>query len=1749
MPNNFLELSIDDLTTQSKANNNLSSNLEDSPDFLSQSISDLGVADIPPKEVPKDLPVNAESYDITGLMGRLVPKVAEKPPVPATRKGLVETTSEEDFFAPPEPKYGPKRNMPKGFKEVDMPEHFISKDDERSFVSSLVDNVHRLFTSKAEELAKATFQISLANDMGVRPSDISPDLLDAFKAGYGGSIFGLISQIERETKYPKTPIPEHLNAAQIASSGFGSVAGDILPFMAFSRAGVDPVSQMMAGFAGTQGLRAYYAHKLDKGEVSSPREFVDVLKGVVPETLKGAATGTATGWAGKVAAPLGPMSKVGAEAVAMTTVGSIVEGQFPTIQDFVNSAILLVGIHNIAKAPAVAGKIKTMWVKTGRKPADIIEDAKVDPKVAEVILNDGDIPEDVIAKAQAKVDVAEKIQAELAIKAELAKKETNPEEIVKKELAIKGKKVQEIKSGKKGFFEDPFGNQAEIDIITEASVKKGLSEFKKARRSDPIIMTKEEAKKRGLYESDEPVETGIDMLEQSIEDIKPGTINKPAKKVAKKTKKISSPEPITDLDLQTGTPLPKELSTQAHPFRDKNVEHTNTMRKIMQEKVNKVDASPELFTQYLINEVNRYLNGEDVNIEKVRFGLSEVASRADNLRLKFDNPEDFDVWRNTAKAAAQWARGADRLIDKRTGGSNLYMGVDPTQIKRLFKGFHGTSSKYIKPAEIVGKYLEPKSLKRIIEDVLDEVGLKGNDRDKARQQIYKDSYFEHSIKGREGSRSFDKGEVYITNDFESASEYAQWAGEAYDNALSALIDDSIIGKKAKEIYEENREATPYILELNYNQPFKKGDNISETPIQVTGVYDAGGVKLYSGLDAPEATRKIIAGAKALAAYTAKARGMKDWKVGAAADSIREELIRSGVDRSGNIRKKLLDQLGQDGYEIIQKMYLSKGASSLAAQQLKQMRKEVYEGLNKNDKRILDNLILADRMLDIGKYKTASQFKFPEGLSPTESAAYNELFQFTEKITSEKADLLKQKAQAYFEWMKRPLKDMLDAELITQEEYDALASHNYRRLKLVDVFDKRYQTKVGKTKRTVYDSGVESLSHGRETDVFEPSSEVMALEVFNRAYGRILNNAANKTLLDLAREQKDNPFVKIKENKDDHIPSGWDRVFVYDKGERKALYLSPEMTKEWITNNPEMSYKMSQFIRYASGAPVLRTFATGIDWGFALANLPRDIMHTWFAARVFENGKWKLLYNSNTPIFSMQMAADQAAVFSDALLRKGRYSDYIKEGGGMEFLVHQGRIMQRGRHLEGNLDQVQDFLGYFGETTEIMTRLAIRERVIKRRAAERGISYKEASKNKKITQEATFAARDYMDFGQGGGVSKALDNGIPYLNASIQGMRGVLRAFKYNPVQSTYKVAQFAALVTGIYIANNQLHPETMKALKGNASLQNNFIIPIGDSFGFLDEKGQKRYPFIKIPLDQELRFFKAIFEASTDKWLGNEVDVNTLTNTLTNLSPVGISSLPPTASGTLGYMTNKNFWQNEDIWKKTDKSLGWPNSKEEYIPGQTPQGFIDFGAATGMSPERTKYAVQQLVTSGSLWSQLVGAGYEKVFGDLPNDKKEMHLAETLSKMPVINRFFGITNPYSQYAESIKDVREEAVMKRWIENRGLDAKVESYLYEDGKKSDVVDYIKKTSKDLSTEERLQNRFEFQEKIKGLSNRSFWLALKGIPDTDARAELYVKRLNEATPEERNQLRKEEAIIEEAGGIISDEFREAVMSIRYKQ
>jgi len=438
-----------------------------------------------------------------------------------------------------------------------------------------------------------------------------------------------------------------------------------------------------------------------------------------------------------------------------------------------------------------------------------------------------------------------------------------------------------------------------------------------------------------------------------------------------------------------------------------------------------------------------------------------------------------------------------------------------------------------------------------------------------------------------------------------------------------------------------------------------------------------------------------------------------------------------------------------------------------------------------------------------------------------------------------------------------------------------------------------------------------------------------------------------------------------------------------------------------------------------------------------------------------------------------------------------------------------------------------------------------------------MSLREVKKNDRLMEEATFVARDYMDFNQGGGPVKAIDNAVPYLGVTIQGTRGLWRAFKPgsgSALQSTYKLSQFAGLVVGMYVANQAMNPKTMAALKGNVDTTNNLIIPLGDWSEFQDEYGQTRYQYLKIPLDQGQRFFKVFFEASTDKWLGNEVDVGRVVNALKEQSPADVSSLPPTISGALGYVANKDFWRMEDVWKGTTQPFDYQlpkwytgkefgGSEEESIPGKTPKFFEDLGAATGLSPERTRHLVSELVTNGTVWSTLANQGYNYATGDVPDRMRKQHLAQVLTKFPVVKGFYGVTNPYSKHSDKMHKVDQKYTIESFKQNQGMDLVADQYLY-DGTKTgaDVVKYAR-SFRDFKVEERLMDRFYWEQAIKTLPEKSFWRRIKGIPSLEAKAEIIADRMRSASEAEKAQLFREMGIIEAAGKVMSSELQDEII------
>jgi len=276
-------------------------------------------------------------------------------------------------------------------------------------------------------------------------------------------------------------------------------------------------------------------------------------------------------------------------------------------------------------------------------------------------------------------------------------------------------------------------------------------------------------------------------------------------------------------------------------------------------KVEKLLSAEEIQQQVIamIPEIQEALDGN--HIEMTHSKLRDIGDQALAL-VELDLSHKIDqtlikIWKKKLEQDRLDLAKLGESFDADMKKGNLKT-VDGSKIK-LEKGYHGTSSKYVDPEKIVGSYLKPKTLKQIVDNTLDELGLKGSDREVARHRIYAEDYFASSINKGEGTRSFDtKGEVFAAKDFTTAADYARWAGEAYDSALLAL-KNSPFENKAMKIYVNNRSAIPYVLEVEFPKKMKSGDNISTDPLKIIASYTIEGLKIKDLKNVVSAIGKIV----------------------------------------------------------------------------------------------------------------------------------------------------------------------------------------------------------------------------------------------------------------------------------------------------------------------------------------------------------------------------------------------------------------------------------------------------------------------------------------------------------------------------------------------------------------------------------------------------------------------------------------------------------------------------------------------------------------------------------------------------------------------------------------------------------------------------------------------------------------------------------------------------------------------------
>lgn len=810
------------------------------------------------------------------------------------------------------------------------------------------------------------------------------------------------------------------------------------------------------------------------------------------------------------------------------------------------------------------------------------------------------------------------------------------------------------------------------------------------------------------------------------------------------------------------------------------------------------------------------------------------------------------------------------------------------------------------------------------------------------------------------------------------------------------------------------------------------------------------------------------------------------------------VARAVWDVSANVKAGLLKKGGELGKQAVIRHELIRGAGPKAARLFQEASKRIFGGLDKGDEIILNRIIQSRRTIAIARYKPS--IKHPAGLGLKEHTAY------LSSVPKEQFTRLSKRADSYFAEMKSQLAQLRKAGIISKESHDALVkTGDYSARHFIQHIDpERTYTFAGK-KITVWDSGIKALDEGSYKTLDNNSRGLLA-QVVTRTQARLFKNEANKCLYELAKQIPDNTVVQLakvkrvtKEGKPVYAkpPAGFERLGVMIEGEMREMTMPSALTREWVVSDPAVSSQMANIIGWLSGAKILRPMATGLNPEFAITNLPRDIAHVWITTHE---------YSPHAPLAALQMAKDFAKTFKDTIFRRGAWPDYISEGGGMGFLTHQGRVTKK---MTGTLAGFQNVMGYLGETSEIWTRLALRNRAIR---------------NGKPPHEATWIARNYLDFSQGGWFTKGADTGIPYLNAGVQGTRGIVRAARDKPGEFLYKTAEIGTLATGLYLANRYTNPEAWESIS-DADKTNYFIITT--PLSYIDDEGNKRHLYFRIAKDQGQKITCTLFENLMAKSLGEDIDVDQAVMAAHQFITVMPTDLvPPTMDAMLGYWSNKDFWRNEDVWKGPEVI-----AQEEYR-AYTHPGFVKLGELTGLSPERARYALQQYFTYGNIYTSLTGGGLKLIMDELPIDVKEESLQDMLRQAPFLRRVLRSTDPFTQYAKDIKEARLADSTRKYIQTRTLDSLSE--LVFSGKEDDTRIRRFLAEQPLQDRQRLLERHRNYGRIYEIPDKRWWLNLMGLAP-EPRATAYWTRWQLADNAERERL---EGHLQKVPGVVTERF-----------
>jgi len=803
------------------------------------------------------------------------------------------------------------------------------------------------------------------------------------------------------------------------------------------------------------------------------------------------------------------------------------------------------------------------------------------------------------------------------------------------------------------------------------------------------------------------------------------------------------------------------------------------------------------------------------------------------------------------------------------------------------------------------------------------------------------------------------------------------------------------------------------------------------------------------------------------------------------EDLKKSLVAKTVDVSGNVKKAVREK-GALGEQAAMLHDLALGSNSKSVMLFEDAAKNIFNGLTKQERKLLDTIIEARRSITIQEYKP--NYKAGGGYQSNTA-----LLKVMKENDPRKFEKLNARADSFFNEMRVNLKELYDNGLINEKTFNLLKDKDYTRKEFIDYVDPVITYSSGGKKISVASSGLKRLEEGSAKTVNLDQAGKLFRNI-NMVQSRIAKNKANIAMRDMIRENPKNG-IAIEVKAGEKPPVGYSPISYFEKGKKKEFYLENSLANEWVLADPAATNSLANFIGWASGTKMLKAMATGYNPEFAITNMLRDIPYMWMTTTE---------YSPHLPKFALQLGRDLTSTAKDAFSRSGRYRDYVMEGGGMEFLTHQGglgKFYKPTGKVTNALEAFKEVAKYAGETSEVWVRLALRERALR---------------NGKSPLKATYEARNYLDFAQGGSWIKALDTASPYLNASTQATRGLLRAPGKDPKAFATKTAWIGATASSLWFANNAVNPEAYEEIDERIR-NDNWIITT--PFFYKDERGNKRYMYYRLPKDQGQRVIASSTDALLDYTYNNKVPSDQVLKGLKDLAsviPVD-DPLPPLLDAYLGYTHNVDFFRSKPIFD--DK--GRPVEPSAEFNRNTGQAFVDFGEATDMSPARTEYAVKQFTTNRNIWTDLVGGGYKMLTEGQDEEATEEFTREMLNKIPGARRFISFTNPYKRDKDLKRTIVEQNTKDKVRREFG-DNIWQQFRAGEMTKSEVRKAIAESNYSSEDKGKILKRFIFSAQTRNVRNPGFFYDGKDLNPV-SRADYFFRKYEKANKEERKILVKE--------------------------